>query len=305
MKKLLAWIRNNKLTFLLLLVAAYLLFQPRLNRLTKSSSSLTSSRSLVVEDSMGEMAVSKSAPAVGGLAMPVPVPQAAPQTDVAERMVVEQSYVSMLVDDVRQSVNQVITYIESKDGYMVSSNISQPEEAPFAMVVLRVPQPELRPTLEHLRGLSVRVTSENLQGKDVTDQYFDLEVRLETLNKTKTKFEEILNKATTVQDLLEVQRQLTYLQDQIDNLKGRQEYLEKTAANAKLTVYLSSDEWSLPYAPEKPFRAKVIFKQAVRSLVTALRGLAKLLIWGLVFSAIWLPVLIIVKLIKKNKRSRP
>lgn len=297
MKKLLGWIKNNKLTFLLLLLVLYFLLKPKLQPLLNLSKSKVSQPTFLAEDGLSEMAVSRSAPAVGG----IPAYESAPQPEVEERMVVEQSNISMLVDDVRQSVDQVISYTESKGGYMVSSNISQPEQAPFATVILRIPQPELRTALEHLRGLAVRVTSENLQGKDVTDQYLDLEARLETLNKTKVKFEAILDQATKVQDILEVQRQLTYLQDQIDNLKGRQQYLEKTAANAKLTVYLSSDEWSLPYAPSKPFRAKVIFKQAVRALINSLRWLAKAGIWVVVFSVIWLPVLIIVKVIKKKR----
>jgi broad-specificity NMP kinase len=280
MKKLFDWIRNNKLAFILLLVVLYLLFKPRLLRFSNVTSLVAPKSKMLAEealdyDMVGAPALEQSR-GVGGI---IPAPESAPVPEAEERMVVEESYVSMLVDDVRQSVDQVI----SKGGYMVSSNLSQPEQAPFATVVLRIPQPELRSALEHLRGLAVRVTSENLQGKDVTDQYTDLEARLETLNKTKVKFEDILNQATKVQDILEVQRQLIYIQDQIDSLKGRQEYLEKTAANAKLTVYLSSDEWSLPYAPEKPFRAKVIFKQAVRSLVTTVRGLAKLSIWVLSF----------------------
>jgi hypothetical protein len=286
MKKVIAWLENNKLSLFLLLVVAYLVLRPRW--------------------------LSSMTPAVGGRDFTmtgnqaiIPAPEAAPLPEAEERMVSEQSDVSLLVDDVRQSVNQVIAYAESKGGYLVSSGISQPEEAPFATVVLRVPQPELRPALEYLRGLAVRVTSENLQGKDVTDQYFDLEARLETLNKTKAKFEEILNRAVNVNDILQVQRELVSLQSQIDNLKGRQEYLKKTAENAKLTVYLSSDEWSLPYMPEKPFRAKVIFKQAVRSLVTALRALVKALIWVAVYALVWLPILIIIKVIKKSRRVRP
>ncbi len=303
MRKIFDWLKNHKLAFILLLVMAYFIFKPQFLGLSSLQKAVTPQRSLVTEEALpavggGEIAM---APARGGIL----APESAPVPDVEERMVAEESYLSMLVDDVRQSVDEVINYIDAKGGYMVSSNISQPEEAPFATVVLRVPQPELRSALEHLRSLAVRVTSERLQGRDVTDQYFDLESRLQTLEKTKAKFETILNQATQVQDLLEVQRQLTYLQDQIDSLKGRQLYLEKTAANAKLTVYLSSDEWSLPYAPEKPFRAKVIFKQAVRALVTTVRGLAKAGIWVIVYGPIWLPVLIIVLVIKKRRRPQP
>ena len=105
--------------------------------------------------------------------------------------------------------------------------------------------------------------------------------------------------------LLQIQRELINLQNQIDSLKGRQKYLEQTAKLAKVTLHLSTDEWSLPYAPAKSFRPSVIFKQAVRSLVTSLRGLAEKLIWIAVYAVIWGPVLALFLWLRKRKRNHP
>jgi len=102
-----------------------------------------------------------------------------------------------------------------------------------------------------------------------------------------------------------VQRELTSLQTQIDSLKGRREYLEKTAKLAKVTIYLSTDEWALPYRPQEAFRPKVIFKQAVRSLVKTVRGVAKLAIWLAVYLPIWggiLLIIFVVKWLQKRKK---
>ena len=298
------WVKNNKLTVFLFIVIGFLFFKGGIGKLALRKSynpRVAYDKGLPRAGGGGEIA-SLEAPMAKGV-IPPPVPQTTPQSEVKDRLVVEESNVSLLVENVRQKVDQIISYAEEKGGYMVSSSLKQPEEAPFATVVLRVPSRELRPALDHLRSLAVRVTSENLKGWDVTDEYVDLEARVETLEKTKTKFEEILNKAVNIDQILRVQRELINLQQQIDNLKGRQDYLEKTAQNAKLTVYLSSDEWALPYAPSKPFRAKVIFKTAVRSLVLTLRGLAKLAIWAGVYSVIWVPVLIIYLLLKKKKKN--
>lgn len=138
----------------------------------------------------------------------------------------------------------------------------------------------------------------------MTDQYMDIEARLKTLEKTKTKFEEIMDKATKVPDILQVQREIISLQSQIDSLKGQQEYLKNSAKSAKLTIHLSTDEWSLPYAPEdSSFRPNVIFKQAIRSLVQTIRGLVAKLIWVGVYSIIWVPIVIVIGIIWKKKKN--
>lgn len=299
--RVLEWLKNNKLTALLILAVLFLLLKDRLIYPLSLSQSFRTSKMAYPETSKVSLDM-EAAPAIYG-SLNNAYSRTTPHPEVAERMVVEQSSLSLVVGDVRQKTDEILNEIEKRSGYMVSSSLNQPEEAPFATIVVRVPVKDLRSTLEYLRGLAIKVTSENLLGYDVTDQYVDLEARLNILYQTKTKFEDILNKASTVNEIMQVQQQIINLQSQIDSLKGQQQYLEKTAENAKLTIYLSTDEYSLPYAPETPsFRPKAIFKQAVRSLVTSLRGIATLAIWLGVFSVIWLPVVLLIKFLKRKKQ---
>lgn len=291
---MIGWIKRNKLSFLLLLVVVYLV--------VKQSSGVRplSQPAMLSIGGAGEESVAlKSAPSVSSL---LPSRNYTPTTET-DRLVVQESNLSLVVKNVRESSDKATDWAKSVGGYMVSSSLSQPEEAPYAYVVLRIPAKDLKPAIEYFRSLAIKVSSENLLGTDVTDEYIDIDSRLDTLNKTKAKFEEILSKATAVQDILTVQRELINLQDQIDSLKGRQQYLEKTAELAKISLHLSTDEFSLPYAPSQPFRPEAIFKQAVRSLVGTLRGGAKLLIWVGVYSPIWLLILGIIWFFKHRKKK--
>jgi len=303
--KIIEWIKEHKLSFFFLLIIAFLLLKNYLPGYFLSPRRLSMTEPMVDKSFDEDFGSRISGSSLESLEAPVPpiTPEAPPQPEIEERLVVETSSLSLLVEDVSQKADQLIGYAEEKGGYLVSSSLTRPEEAPLATVIIRLPNEELRLALAHFRNLAVRVTSESLQGRDVTDQYVDLQARLETLERTKAKFEEILNGAEEVEDILQVQRELVNLQRQIDNLKGQQQYLEKTAQMAKLTVYLSSDEWALPYRPAKPFRAKVIFKQAVRSLVLNLRGVVKLAIWIVVYSPVWLSILLVIFLVNRIKKA--
>lgn len=232
----------------------------------------------------------------------VPPPgEAYPPVETEDRLIVEESSMSLVVSEVQETADKVIDRAKQAGGFMVSSSLTHPEEAPFATVVIRVPAEKFRDILAFFRTLAVKVSSEKILGTDVTDQYVDIKARLVTLERTKAKFEEIMDQAVEIQDILQVQRELINLQSQIDSLKGREKYLEQTAKLAKITVYLSSDEFALPYTPAQPFRPTVIFKMAVRSLILTLRGLATRLIWIAVYSVIWLPILLIILFIKRRK----
>lgn len=243
----------------------------------------------------------------GGISAPsyMPVQEYAPTPSITNRMVVQNSYLSLLVNDVVSIRKQITDYAVSLGGYMVTSETTNPTDAPTATVTVRVPSGSLDATLEKFRGLGVKVVSENLVGTDVTDQYVDIDARVATLEKTKAAMESILERATLISDLSNITQQIIGIQSQIDALKGQQKSLSENAKFAKVTIYMSTDEIALPYAPSETFRPAVIFKLAVRALVTTLRSVATAGIWIAVYSVIWVPVLILLYVLNRYLSRKP
>src|SRR3989338_10482440 len=167
-------------------------------------------------------------------------------------------------------------------------------------ITVRIPASKLDTTLNFLRGLSIKVVWENVYGEDVTDQYEDINAKLATLNKTKARIEALFDQAVEVSDLLGIQQEIINIESQIDSQKGRQNYLEKNAQLARISINLSTDEFSLPYAPSETWRPEAIFKQAVRSLVAQVRKVGTAFIWLAVYSVIWIPVLVLFFYLKRR-----
>lgn len=300
------WIKNHKLVVALLLVIAFLLFRPVYISPLIDLSSRFAKQEVSYPGTMG-LEGDSSGMAVNSIGLDrgiVPyAPDAPPQTDVSERLVIENSYLSLLVKDVVGVRGQIVSFAESVGGYMVNSSISNPQDAPTAEITIRVPSARLEETLNHFRGLAIKVVSENLAGRDVTDQYVDVDKRIALLEATRARFEAILAKAEKISDITQLNQQIISIQSQIDNLHGQQESLKQNAALARMTVYLSTDEIALPYAPSETFRPQVIFKQAVRSLVSHVRKLASGIIWLGVYAVIWVPVLVGVWYVRRRMRS--
>jgi hypothetical protein len=303
MGEIIDWIKRNKLASFLIIVVVFFVFKSYLIPFFFA----VQPAALKIGDFAYQGSREPAAAPVGLGSADVytfPMTRNVAPVESEERLVVEESSMSLVVSDVSQAVDKVVDHAKGLGGFMVSSSLNQPEETPYATVVVRIPSDKLRETLEYYRGLAIKVTSERLVGTDVTSEYEDLGAKIAVHEKTKVKFESILESATEVQDILQVNREIINVQRQIDSLKGRQKYLEQTAKLAKITVYLSTDEWSLPYAPTETFRPKVIFKLAVRSLVKTLRGLAEKAIWIGVYAVIWVPILLVIIFFKKWRRKK-
>jgi len=297
------WLKSHKLVFVLLLIILFLLFILSGGVLR----SRTTSRSISPPSTgIGSTKTTPGDIPSSGLNLPE-FSQEAPlsTTTDSERIVVKNSNLSLLVKDVKATGEKIIDRAKSIGGYMVSASYNRPNESPFATITIRVPEDKLDESLNFFRSLAIKVTSENLVGKDVTDQYVDIEARIATLEKTKAKFEQILDKAVQVSEILQVQREIINIQSQIDSLVGQKKSLEQNANLSKVTVYLSTDELALPYTPDKAFRPQVVFKQAARSLLGSLRSLANGLIWVGVYSVIWVPIVVIFYIVRKRKKRKP
>ncbi len=294
--KLFAWAKSHKLSTFLFVILAYLLLNNQLGIKLRSSDYSGS-----LYSGYAPMADTISLSKMGGvsnLMMPSQVREAA-SVATGARMVITDTYLSVLVKSVRDTVDKILADTTSMSGYMVSNSLSNPDQAATASLVLRVPIASREALLTKIRSYGIKVTSENLTGTDVTDQYVDNEARLAPLLKSRQKLEQLLDEAQKVPEILEVQRELSALQLQIDNLKGQQEYLKKTSELNKITIYLSTDEYSLPYAPEASWRPEVIFKQAVRSMIATLRQFGTWAIWLVVYSPLVLVGFATYKVYKK------
>ncbi len=302
---LIDWIKRNKLSTLLLIIVFSFIFISFTKNFLRSSR-LTQSRTLeqsfpaALDSNLGGPTAGVSR----GISLPRPIDDYTPQPDVENRMVIQESDLSLLVEDVNKARETILNYTDQIGGYMVNSNISNPVDTPSAMIVIRIPADRLEESLTYFRNQSIKVVSENIYGKDVTDQYIDLDTRLSTLEQTKEKYESILSTATQVEDITKVTREIINIQSQIDSIKGQQESLEENSRLAKLTIYLSTDEIALPYTPDETFRPSVIFKLAVRSLISSLRDIASLAIWLGVYSVIWLPILVLIYIFRRRLKAQ-
>lgn len=299
------WVKQNKFTTLLLIIVLFFLIKPAVIRSSQTLQSVGFGNRLGggnESDFKGrEMAV--GAPVASMIAPDIyPQPDYAPQPQVRNRLVVENSYLSLLVKNVVEVRDKIVAYAQVNDGYMVESSVSNPQDAPTAQVTVRVPAAKLNETLTYFRGLAVKVVTEELDGTDVTDQYVDIEKHIAILEKTKARFEDILASAQEISDITNLNQQIIGLQSQIDSYVGQKEALKQNANLAKLTLYLSTDEIALPYAPSDTFRPGVIFKLAVRSLISHLRQGASVIIWVGVYAVVWAPALFIAYFLYKKMR---
>jgi len=188
----------------------------------------------------------------------------------------------MVVADTRavqQSIEDMVAGMAGEGAYVVSSQERGGIEgnAPHVTMHIRVPVTRFDEAMDRLAGLAVEVIARNESGQDVTEEYVDLETRLESLEAARQRLLEIMQETRTTKDLLEAERQLTEREAEIESLKGRMQYLAQSARLAGIRIELQSYVLSQPVGTR--WRPAESARQAVETLVDSLQSLGDFLIF--------------------------
>lgn len=253
-------------------------------------------------------------PTAGVVYQTVPDVENAPgQAAYVERMIVKNAEVSVLVENSDVAIDRLTQIVGDVDGYIISSRIwfqeYEGENYKYASVTIGVPVSQFEVSLRRIRDLSLRVMDENASGEDVTDQYVDLESRLRNLEATRERIQSFLEDAKSVDEALRINQELAAIEAQIEEVKGRMNYLSDRSAFSTITVTISPDLPKIEPTPTPtpaPWNPGRTLNQATDTLVNAYQGLVEFAIWlFVVVVPILAPPVLLVWLLVKLFRRKP
>ena len=207
-----------------------------------------------------------------------------------ERLIIRNARLDLVVPDTEAALDEINDLVGELGGYVVESNLYQYQEGLQAHVTLRIPAESLDAALERIRGLATEVRSESISGQDVTEEYVDLQSRLRHLEATEARLLEFLDEAEDTEAALDVYEQLRQVEAEIEQIKGRMQYLEQSAAMATVSLDITPDELAQPiqiggWHPEGTLR------NAFQSLIRVLQFLVDA---GIVIVVLVVPVLAVI-----------
>ena len=213
--------------------------------------------------------------------------------DITDRMIIRNGYLNLVVKDTLATQTEIGRLMDSVDGYIFSEDSYRYAEGLTQVEMsLRVPADRFDEAMAQLREMATEVTRDSVSSDDVTEEYVDLESRLRALEVKATKLEELMDRAEDTEAVLQVYQELSATQQEIEHVKGRMKYLERSAALATIDVSLTPDELAQP-VEIAGWRPQGTLKQAVEALIHTAQFLVEALIWILIYIV---PVLLVIGL---------
>jgi len=144
-----------------------------------------------------------------------------------------------------------------------------------------------------------RLEEKNIAARDVTEQFIDIETRLNTKREALKRYHVLLQKAETVSDMITVEDKIRRLQEEIESQEARLEYLSGQVEMSEVRINLY-EVIKTTYVPNK---SDAFFPTLLRALHSGLSGIVVVFFWVIKLWPIWLGIVLIRLLTKKSKRE--
>lgn len=195
-------------------------------------------------------------------------------------LIVRTGHLSLEVAVLDEALADAEAAVTAAGGYVAASERSGDGERAAASVTYRIPVERWGTALAALRAVGTKVLAEQTASEEVTSQVADLGARLLNLRATEAALQEIMDKATRIPDILEVQAQLTAVREEIERLTAQQRVLEERAALATLTVGFSLPPVVAVVQVQEAWDPGAEVDRAAATLVGLGQGLASAAIWA-------------------------
>jgi hypothetical protein len=142
-------------------------------------------------------------------------------------LLIYDAVLTLAVFEAAQAIDTIEKLAVDSGGYLVQRGDRH--------ITIRVPSKAFRPALDKVETLGDELHRE-VNVRDVTEEFSDLEVRLQNARAVRARLEELLRQATTVEDALAVQKELERVTEEIERMLGRLKLLRELVAFSTITV---------------------------------------------------------------------
>lgn len=209
-------------------------------------------------------------------------------TQPLNRKIIFKGSISLEVESLEKTQAAVQQWVRDFGGYISESSMG----AKSANFTTRIPSSSFDIAMEQAGGFG-KILRKNIESTDVTDEFYDLQTRIETKKVLVERLQSYLKNANSVKDMMEIETRVNEVTSDLETMQGQMNRLAGKVDFATVTISVElpptkiEEGFELPDAGEK---AKNLFC----GLLTFLVELFFILLYIILYGA---PIVLVIALI--------
>ena len=172
------------------------------------------------------------------------------------RKLIKTGSISYETDEIEKSRKEIEKLVKKHYAFISNEESNNSSYRLEQSLSIRIPYENFDAFVSDLSGSVKKFDYKNINVKDVTEEYIDIQSRLKAKHKLEESYLVLLKKAFKIKDILEIEKELNNVRSDIESMEGRLRYLKDQVSLSTLNIVFYETQ-NVEYETEKGFFSKL------------------------------------------------
>ena len=220
--------------------------------------------------------------------------------EVSEKKIIKDGRLGVRVSDLENTKSRIDSLIIGYEGYYANERLNNSDWEVSYDLKIRIPSANFMKFISDVETGGGEILYKEIDARDVTDQFIDLETRLENKRNYLKRYNDLLVKANSIKEILEIEEKIRALEEEIESATGKLNYLNDLVDYSTLDLTISKQR-DFKYNPVKRDEFSEKLKQ---SFSKGWFGFVDFFLFLINIWPFWIIITLIYYLWKKYKMKR-
>ncbi len=154
----------------------------------------------------------------------------------AEQKIIKNATLRFETKDMSKTRQAILSLTQKLNGLVQNDYSGKGYNSLTQNLVIRIPTKNFQPFLDALSKNVTYFDEKTISRQDVTEEFVDLSARLKAKRTLENRYLELLKKAKNVSEILEIERELAIIREEIEAKQGRLNYLQNRVSFSTVNI---------------------------------------------------------------------
>lgn len=167
------------------------------------------------------------------LAEPTPPPVS---EEVEEQKIIKTARLVFETNELEETHQKILKLTNKYKGLIQNDNSGKDYNRIYKNLTIRIPTENFQSFIDGISSGVDFFDQKEISQKDVAEEFVDLQARLKAKRELENRYLELLKQAKTVEDMLQLERELFNIREEIEARQGRLQFLENRVSMSTVTI---------------------------------------------------------------------
>lgn len=153
-----------------------------------------------------------------------------------EQKIIKTGDIRFETNDLGETYSQMTTAVKKHNAIIQNDTEGKDYGSVFRKIIVRVPSKNFDLFLSDISKGVAYFDNKEISSQDVTEEYIDIDARLKAKKVLESRYLELLKKANKVTEMLEIEKQLSAIREEIEAKEGQLRYMQSQISMSTITI---------------------------------------------------------------------